>query len=255
MKKIEEQKSYKIRKIIFLASLFLFSLTAHSEINIALFAGQSFTDNGDLKVNQGSTNLKFSDVSWSGHSFDSPIYYGARLGYWFDSAPNWGVSLDYSHLKNYLHVDKNANISGTDANGAQVNGVLPVSNYIQDFNMSHGVNAITFNGHYRWFPAGQRDQTLLGRMQIYTGLGAGFTVPHVEATINNVRTYQYQAGAGPVVNGMLGINYDIYGFLSGFLEYKLSYVSVEDDLTGGGILSTETVNHQLIFGLAAHFDP
>jgi lipid A oxidase len=90
-------------------------------------------------------------------------------------------------------------------------------------------------------------------MQIYTGAGAGFSIPHVEALINNVRTYEYQAGAGPVVNGMLGINYDLVSFLSGFAEYKLTYVDVEDDLTGGGTINTETVNHQLIFGLAAHF--
>jgi len=53
---------------------------------------------------------------------------------------------------------------------------------------------------------------------------------------------------------MMGINYDIYRFISGFAEYKLTYADVEDDLKGGGTISTETVNHQLIFGLAAHFD-
>ncbi|MDD5273664.1 MAG: hypothetical protein PHU14_13205, partial [Methylovulum sp.] len=123
----------------------------------------------------------------------------------------------------------------------------------QDFNMSHGVNTLTFNGQYRWFPGGQRDKTLLGRMQLYTGLGAGFSVPHVEALINKVQTYEYQWGAGPVVNGMMGINYDLIDHLSAFAEYKLGYVNVEDDLTGGGTISTETVNHQLIFGLTAHF--
>lgn len=238
-----------------LASALALTITdpALAEINLAFYSGQAFVDDGDLNLNQGKTNLNFSDVSWNDKSFESPAYYGARIGYWFDSAPNWGVSVDYAHLKNYLEYDKNAVINGTDATGASVNGTMPISNYLQDFNMSHGVNTITFNGQYRWFPTGQRDSSLLGRMQLYSGLGAGFSVPHVEATVSGVRTYEYQEGAGPVINGMLGVNYDLISFLSGFAEYKLTYVNVEDNLTGGGTISTETVNHQLIFGLAAHF--
>lgn len=227
---------------------------ANAEISIGLYAGQSFVDDGDLHVSQGKTNLEFSGVSWNDKSFESPILYGIRLGYWLESAPNWGWSIDYDHIKNYLEYDKTAHISGTDMNGNAVNGVQPISNYIEDFNMSHGVNTITFNGMHRWFLGGQRDNSLLGRMQVYMGFGAGFSVPHVEATINNVRTFEYQTAAGPVVDGKLGLNYDLLKHLSVFGEYKLNYVEVDDDLKGGGILSTETVNHQLNFGLAVNFD-
>lgn len=243
---------YQLKIITILAGLAIAPF-ANAEISLGLYAGQSFTDNGDLNLTQGKANLNFSDVSWDDKSFEEPIFYGARIGYWFESAPNWGLSIDFAHLKNYLEYDKNVPISGTDANGNSVNGVGPITDHIQDFNMSHGVNTLTFNGQYRWFPTGQRDQTLLGRMQLYTGFGAGFSVPHVEAMISGVQTYEYQAAAGPVVNGMMGINYDLYKFISGFAEYKLTYVDVEDDLKGGGTINTETVNHQLIFGLAAHF--
>ncbi len=240
-------------KRLFFASILTLACPAHAEINVAFYSGQSFVDNGDLSLNQGKTNLNFNDVSWNDKSFEAPIFYGARIGYWLDSAPNWGFSVDYAHLKNYLEYDKNAFISGTNANGDSVNSVEPITDHIQNFNMSHGVNTLTFNGQYRWFPSGKRDNSLLGRMQLYSGLGAGFSVPHVEALIRGVQTYEYQAGAGPVINGMLGVNYDLISFLSGFAEYKLTYVNVEDSLKGGGTISTETVNHQLIFGLAAHF--
>jgi lipid A oxidase len=253
LKNATTEGTLKWIKQVSLVSGLLMASVANAEINLALYAGQSFVDNGALNLKQGVTNLTFSDVSWDDKSFESPIFYGARIGYWFDSTPNWGLSIDFAHLKNYLEYGKSAQINGTDATGASVNGVAPISDHIQDFNMSHGVNTLTFNGQYRWFPSGQRDDSFLGRMQIYTGAGAGFSIPHVEALINNVRTYEYQAGAGPVVNGMLGINYDLVSFLSGFAEYKLTYVDVEDDLTGGGTINTETVNHQLIFGLAAHF--
>ena len=59
--------------------------------------------------------------------------------------------------------------------------------------------------------------------------------------------------AGPVINGMLGLNYDISRYLSGILEYKLSYADVRADLNGGGFIDAETVNHQLIYGLAVNF--
>jgi len=249
------KKQVLSKKILFtlLSVASLFMQPAQAELSIAVFAGQSFIDNGDLSLHQGDTDMTFHNVQWEDRSFESPVFYGARIGYWFDDAPNWGVSIDFSHLKNYLVDSDNVAVSGVK-NGVPVSGVQSIDDTIQSFNMSHGLNTITFNGQYRWFPTGKRDDSLLGRMQLYTGFGAGFSVPHVEASISDTETYEYQAGAGPVVNGMLGINYDIYRFISGFAEYKLTYASVVDDLKGGGTINTETVNHQLIFGLAAHFD-
>ncbi len=231
----------------------LLSQTSYAEINLALFAGQSMIDNGDLNLKQTATDMNFREVSWNDRSFEEPIFYGAKLGYWFTSRPNWGVSVDFSHLKNYLNYNETVSVDGI-RNGVSVSGKEAISNTIQNFNMSHGLNTLTFNGMYRWFPTGQRDQSLLGRMQLYTGLGAGFSIPHVEAALDNKITYEYQWGAGPAVNGMMGINYDVYKFLSGFVEYKLTYAGVEAELTDGGTITTETVNHQIIFGLAAHFD-
>jgi hypothetical protein len=231
----------------------LISQASYAEISLALFAGQSMIDNGDLNLKQASTDMNFHNVSWNDRSFEEPIFYGAKLGYWFTQLPNWGISVDFSHLKNYLNYNDTVSIDGV-RNGIAVSGKEPISATIQDFNMSHGLNTLTFNGMYRWFPTGQRDQSFLGRMQLYSGLGAGFSIPHVEATVGKDITYEYQWGAGPAVNGMMGINYDVYKFLSGFVEYKLTYADVEAELNNGGTINTETVNHQIIFGLAAHFD-
>ncbi len=239
---------------LILSGSFFIAPSANAELSISGYGGKSFIDNGDLNLKQGQTNLNYKDVSWEDNSFESPIFYGARIGYWLKDASNIGFSVDFSHLKNYLVDSKSVTVNGVQDNvplnaNQMINGTA-----LKEFNMSHGLNTLTFNGHYRWFPTGQRDGTWLGRLQPYTGLGAGFSIPHVEATVYNLKTYEYQLGAGPVVNGMLGLNYDIYRFISGFAEYKLTYASVEDDLKGGGVITTETVNHQLIFGLSAHFD-
>jgi lipid A oxidase len=250
----------------------LSATTAHAELVVSIYGGKSVTEDGDLTLKQDKTNLTYKDIRWDDHSFEEPSYYGAKLGYWFDKKPNWGVSLDFTHLKNYLVDSDKKTRTGTGSDGSAVNTTGTINNgqkyYMGDcsegtpqtcsplsqFNMSHGVNTVTFNGHYRWFPAGQRDNTALGRLQFYSGFGAGFSVPHVEARVYGKKTYEYQWGAGPVVNGMLGVNYDIYKMISAFGEYKLTYVSVDDDLIGGGTITTETVNHQFIFGLSARFD-
>ncbi len=251
---LNHRNTNSLTPIIISIAVLLVTPSAHAELALGIYGGQAFVDNGDLTLKQGHTDLTFNDVSWEDRSFEEPAYYGARLGYWFNDAPNWGVSIDFSHLKNYLVDDESVAVNGVQ-NGIPLNGTMPInSTDLKEFNMSHGVNTLTFNGQYRWFPAGQRDDSLLGRMQLYSGLGVGFSVPHVEAMVKKVKTYEYQWGAGPVVNGMLGVNYDICAYISGFAEYKLTYVNVEDELRGGGTISTETVNHQLIFGLATHFD-
>lgn len=258
---------------LFIASLFAAG-TANAELVVSIYGGKAVIDDGDLTLKQENTHLTYKNIRWDDHSFEEPSYYGAKLGYWFDKHPNVGLSLDFTHLKNYLVDSDSKTRTGTDK-GVAVNNVTGTINNgqkyyagnctgngenttncspLSEFNMSHGVNTITFNGHYRWFAAGQRDETLLGRLQLYSGLGAGFSVPHVEARVYGRKTYEYQWGAGPVVNGMLGFNYDIYKMISGFGEYRLTYVNVEDDLVGGGTIDTETVNHQFIFGLSARFD-
>ena len=240
--------------VLILTGGLLMPLSVNAELSISGYGGKSFIDNSDLNLKQGQTNLNYKDVSWEDNSFESPVFYGARIGYWLKDTPNIGFSVDFSHLKNYLIDSKSVAVSGTQ-NNVPVDGNQVINGTaLKEFNMSHGLNTLTFNGQYRWFPKGERDLTLLGRLQPYTGLGAGFSIPHVEATVYNLKTYEYQLGAGPVVNGMLGLNYDFYSFISGFLEYKLTYASVQDNLAGGGVINTETVNHQLIFGLSGHFD-
>lgn len=238
--------------VVLVAAVLLLPLPAAGELSVALYAGRQITGNGDLQLKQGSTDLTFHDVSWDDRSFESPVYYGARVTYWFEDLPGWGAAVDFSHAKTYLAEDDIVTVTGS-RNGAAVNGQSPVSADIEHFSLSHGLNMLTINGLYRWLPGGRRDLSPVGRLQFYAGLGAGFSIPHVEAKINGVTTGEYQVAAGPVVNGMAGINYDLTRSLSGMLEYKASYADVHARLNGGGTIDAATLNHQVIFGLAANF--
>lgn len=230
--------------------LLLTPVPAAAELSMSLYSGKVVTVNSDLDLKTADADLTFKDVSWTDHSFEGPIYYGVRATYWPESLAGWGVALDFAHAKTYLQ-SGTVTVTGT-RDGLPVNGPEPITDTIEHFNMSHGLNMLTLNGLYRWFPAGGRDLSPLGRSQIYAGLGGGITIPHVEAYIDGLRTFEFQYNGGPVVNAMGGVNYDLTDFLSCFLEYKLSYADVHADLNGGGRIDVQPWTHHFIVGLSAN---
>jgi lipid A oxidase len=235
--------------------LMLYSAAA-AEFSIMIYFGKVLTNNGEVRLTSGATDLTFHDVRWKDKSFNAPIYYGIRAGYWLDRSPEWGVAVDFAHAKTILHEEDVVPVTGY-REGARVEGREAIDRTIRNFELSHGLNMLTFNGLHRWFPVGSGDGSRSGSLQCYTGLGAGFSIPHVEARLKDDGTGKekwtgrYQFAGGPVVNGMAGVKYDFADPLSGFLEYKLSYADVRADLSGGEI-DTASLNHQFISGLGGN---
>jgi lipid A oxidase len=133
-----------------------------------------------------------------------------------------------------------------------VDGAERISDTIQRFELSHGYNLLTFNVIYRWFPKGERDASWLGRIQPYGGAGVGMTLPHVEAKINGVKTWEYQS-TGPALQGFVGLNIDVILFVSVFGEYKITYADVTADLQDGGTISIIPVTNHFVFGVSLRF--
>jgi opacity protein-like surface antigen len=235
----------------FFGGLF-FTDRACAEFVLSAYGGVADTMDTDVKLSQtGGTDLNFSDVSWSDKSFEGPIYYGLRLNYWFEDFTGWGVCVDFTHAKMYAELGDTVNLTGSRA-GVPVAGAELLRNTFQELSFSHGYNLFTFNGMYRWFPKGARDDTFLGRLQPYAGLGLGITVPHVEVETNGDRTEEYQY-TGPAFQGFGGINFDVYKKFSLFMEYKLTYSDMDADLTGGGSIEVKPWTNHLIFGLSYRF--
>lgn len=231
---------------------FAFSASAHAEFVLSAYGGAIDTMDADVKLSRpGGTDLTFSDVSWNDKSFEGPIYYGLRLNYWFSDDSNWGVCIDFTHAKMYAQLNDEVNVSGTRA-GVNVTGTEPLNNTFEELSFSHGYNLLIFNGTYRWFPKGSRDNTFLGRLQPYVGLGLGIAVPHVEVDITGSKTEEYQY-TGPAFQGFGGVNIDVYKNLSIFLEYKLTYADMDADLTGGGSIEVKPWSNHILFGLSYTF--
>ncbi len=222
------------------------------EFRISTYGGGADTGKTDVRLTfPGGTNLTFNNVPWGDESFESPFYYGLRVTYWLNSHPGWGVGVDFTHAKMLARLDDTVTIQGTRG-GLPVDTREPLGNTFQELAFSHGYNTLILNGFYRWFPKGEKDHTLLGRIQPYGGFGLGLSIPHVEVKTGGTSTEEYAVG-GLAFQGIIGVNLDIIGPLSLFPEYKVSYSNISVDLRGGGSLHVSPWTQHFVIGISISF--
>ncbi len=225
---------------------------AHAEFVFSAYGGKAITTDGDLTLRQpGETRLTLHQVSWTDDSFKDPPYYGLRLAFYPSRGSSWGVAIDFTHAKTILRTTAVVPVTGTRA-GIPVHQEEQISSTIDSFELSHGHNLLTFNGMYRWRLADEPHAAWSHRLQLYTGAGIGIAIPHVEARINGIQTFNYQV-TGPAVEGLLGLSFDLFWPVSVFSEYKLTYAAVTAELQGGGSIDIQPLTHHFALGIAFGF--
>ncbi len=194
---------------------------------IQLYTGSSFSRDSDLRVRQpgAATDLDIRDVRWSADPLKLAPYYGLRLLHFFAQRPNWGVGLDYTHYKMYAQTDRVTQTSGT-WKGAPVDGQARVDQYVQHFEMSHGVNMLSLIGVYRW--AGETD-----RLRPYLGAGLVYYLPHTESTVDNRAHETGYASSGGGYQILGGLNYRLTRRLGLFAEAKFNSGTAKVDIADG----------------------
>jgi lipid A oxidase len=230
------------------------SSSAHGEVQASLFFGANFASDNDVHLTRPNlTDASFENVRWAtdpfhlpGHSADAP-YYGARLTYWFDAAPNWGIFVDYTHTKVIAERGDVVPASGL-INGAPIGPSILLSNVFSHLQFTDGLNMLTLNVAYRW--------PVNTFFTPYLSLGAGAAIPDVEVTNPGFpATHDYEFTGG-VVHGFVGIDIAVWKPVSLFLEYGVSYAQVQDaDLRGGGSISTNFNNQHINVGISYAFLP
>lgn len=222
------------------------------EFVFSAFTGMALTQNNDLELRRpGGTDLTFHDVSYSGHDFHPPPYYGARLTYFLPEQSHWGFGAEFFHAKVYLSTSDTVHVTGA-RNGVSVNDNELVGNTIQQFVIHNGLNFVTADAFYRWFP-GKRGENFLGRFQPYVGVGLGAVIPYVMAQL---RGGAYSSGYqlhGPGVLAMAGSNFDLTKHFGLFAEYKFSYADLGDMSISGGSISMNPATHHIIGGISFRF--
>lgn len=219
---------------------------ALAEFQIGGYGGWSGSFDSDIHLSQpGGTNLTLNDVPWESEPFGPPPYWGARGTYWFNSAPNWGLMVDYNHAK--VIADQGAVVSASGTrDGVKLGPKDRVGNTFQVMEFTNGINEIFFGGQYRWMHE---------RWTPYVGVGVGFAFPHVEVRRkgpNEPYTYDYQV-TGVAVEGLVGLEYHLTQRFSLFGDYKLSYSDNDASLKDGGSLQTDILTNHVTFGVSYRF--
>jgi lipid A oxidase len=218
---------------------------ARGEVELTLFAGHAAIPDSDLRLTRpDGTDLQFEGVSWDDASFESPPYYGARLSWWRPRSPAWGLGLDFTHAKALLDVDEVVPVRGR-RDGAPVAGVAPVGGDLDAFALSHGLNTVVLQGLRRWGDTGEA----WDRVTWFGALGAGVAVPHVEARTGSLQTAEYQL-AGPALQAVLGLDTAVDEHVGITLEARVSWLSLDADLTGGAAVETDLWLLHLAAGLS-----
>jgi lipid A oxidase len=249
-------RSHIVRSVSIAASAVLGLLISagptRAEMQISIYSGSNFASPSDVHLTgPNGTNATFNSVGWTTNPFsfvgddkDAP-YYGARLTYWFDSMPNWGVRIDYTHAKLYAKLDSTVGASGT-VNGKPLPPNVELNSVFSHLQFTDGINMLTFDVAYR-YPLGNK-------FTPYVSAGIGPAIPSVEVTQPGLAaTHDYQV-TGIVARTFIGMQYEIYKGWSVFGEYGISYAQINNGhLVSGGNISTDVWDQHLNFGISYAF--
>jgi lipid A oxidase len=207
----------------------------------SIYGGSSFTRDSDLRISQrGGTGLGLRDVRWDADPFKPAPYYGLRYTHFLERHPAWGIAFDYTHYKMLAQTDRMLAVDGS-WQGAGVNGQARMDQYVQHFDLSHGVNMLSLNGIYRW----QNPGLLQGRLQPYVGVGIVHYRPHSENTVNGLAHETGYDASGFGYQLMGGAQYQIGDRWGLFGELKFNSGTARVGIAGGDAETSLRTFHAL----------
>ena len=218
---------------------------------IAAYLGGAHTASSSLNLTQPALNtrIRFDNVSFDARSFDSPLYYGYRGGYFFRGNPAIGIEAEFIHLKVYSDPQQRVRVTGTYQGGA-IADEMPLGRIVQRYSISHGVNLLLFNLAGR-YGVGRGAGESASRFYLIGRFGVGPTIPHTESQIDGNRQGQYEFGrAGWQAAG--GAEVRLWRGLYGLAEYKFTRTRQQGKIFSGEAESLLRTHHG-VFGLSYHF--
>ncbi|MGE0405557.1 MAG: hypothetical protein AB7O65_04590, partial [Candidatus Korobacteraceae bacterium] len=173
---------------------FLCTLPAHAQFQLGAYVGAARTGDSSLFVFQPRvTSLEFRGVQYRDRSFEWPLYYGVRGAYF--PGERFGFEAEFIHMKVHAATERTVQGGGT-LNGSTIQHSGPLSDYVQRFSISHGLNMILGNLVIRqeFF----RNTYSPGWLIVSGRVGLGGTISHAETEIFGVVDQGYQSGGGVV---------------------------------------------------------
>ncbi len=229
-----------------LASVALGDRPASAEWFADLYAGTSFTQKSDLKLNdQGIGPGTYEDVE-----FDRSLAWGGRAGRYFDSVPFLGVGLDFFRFYPYLG-PQSVQLRGCFYPGGCGSGRGGTGSFDVE------TTAVSVDLMLR-LPLLKTDDAPQGRVQPY--LVAGPPVFMTTITPRHTRNFRNHDSDTDFSFGYKlagGVAVQVYKNLSLFGEYRFTHVSPEVELrdasNGRTTLRADLDTHSALFGISARW--
>ena len=232
-----------LRRVIFLLIVstvaVLTARQAEAQWYAGAYLGANHTRSASVTIDQPELgrSFTFEDVDFDGRPFESPQYYGWRLGRLFGQSRTFGIELEFIHLKVIGRTDRAYPVSGLDTSDG---GALVMNTVVQRYAMTHGLNFALINMVVR--------TPVRGPVTLVWRAGAGPTLPHAETTIDGHIREQYEYG-GPGAHLSAGLDIRTWRFVSTTAEYKFTIARPRIDVASGTGVTT-SASHQLAVGLA-----
>jgi hypothetical protein len=281
-----------IFKIIILVPVLIsISCTANQKISkpmtlnyLEYNRGKSFPTKSDVALTYGNSDYKFHNVyledesffpdnSLIPNAFIAPLfdlklmaaadaftepYYNMRLLHFFSKKPRFGIGIELLHLKVFL-IDRDQQIRLTGTyNGNPINQEVRIGDYLDLFNVSHGVNHVSLLFNYRWLFR-KTPRLPDGRLQPFVSLSVGPAAPHLELNLKKEdkvekKAYSYQWGKGNWGMGMgMGVRYKPGRHFGFYLQYRFTYSYLHGmyfDNEPGTRVSMDFFTHHLQWGIS-----
>lgn len=191
--------------------------------------------------------LNLQKVPLSGKSFQSPIYYGYRAGYYFTR--HVGIEGEFIHVKIYADLHQPVEIRGT-FRGNEVREQAPMSRYADQFEVSHGLNIVLVNVILRRSLAGSSDPAKAA-IALVARAGAGPTIPRPEVIVLGTPGGAYEAGP-LAAQAAAGVTLRLWRGLAVLTEYKYTFTPTAFTIPNGRA-SLHVHSHHVVTGFAVHF--
>jgi len=218
---------------------------------VSVYTGGARSGDSTLRVTQPAlgNDLAFERVSFESRSFEPPLYYGLRGGYFLPRAPSLGFEAEFIHLKVFSDPRQRVRVTGL-RRGLPIDRELALGEIVEQYSISHGVNLLLFNVAARR-GLGHDADSPDGRLVLTARAGLGPTIPHTESSVEGRRQEQYEVGR-LAWQAAGGAEFRLWRGLHALGEYKFTRTRQRGELFSGRAESLLRTHHG-VFGLSYHF--
>ena len=198
---------------------------ADQDWTVGAYVGGAWTHSADVTL-VSSTNGQqvLPDVTFRSESFESPIYYGYRIGHRLGRTPLF-VEGELTHLKVVANEET-------------------LAPPLESLAMTHGMNLLL--GNALWMTRAGSD-----RVRITLRGGVGITVPHAETRVHGEERGAYEYGS---IGWQLAPGVAIHATGPLYLNAEYKFTSARPEIkTADGQATVPARTHHWLLGVAAMF--